>query len=376
MADAGKRAKHHGPSISPPAVYGSRKFSDIENWSNCDFSSALHSFQLSSRHVLDRQGTGQSTQKALLGLMEESLSVDPGDARYFFEKNFQPVAFCEAGSAFFTGYFEPELEGALSPDEVYPYPLYCQPGDLISIADPLAKPAGQKFGRMENGQLAYHFSRSQVMDGALDGLGLELVYLKSEIDVYFAHIQGSVRIKLPGGESRRYSFAAKSGHPYQSIGKWLTQHLKVTPQHMTMAFLRNWLEENPEKRETVFRQNPSYIYFKEIMGLDPLLGPKAAAGVQLTPSSSLAVDRTLYPFHIPFLVSGKLPDLADAPSATYTNLFISQDTGSAITGYGRADLFLGTGTDAGNRAGQIRHNGTMIALLPRGIGGQERLLGV
>lgn len=201
------------------------------------------------------------------------------------------------------------------------------------------------------------------MDGALDPEGLELVWLKDPIEAYFIHVQGSARLKLPDGSSMRVGYAGKSGHPYTGIGRLLVQRGEGTPDDFTMSGLKSWLRANPEQRDALFRQNQSYIFFREIKGATIEDGPIGAAGLPVIAGRSLAVDNRYISYGLPVFVSTNAPDL-DQPKSPFRRLMIADDTGSAIRGPSRGDIFVGSGEDAGRLAGDIRHPATFTMLLP------------
>jgi membrane-bound lytic murein transglycosylase A len=255
----------------------------------------------------------------------------------------------------FTGYYEPVLRGSLTREGPYLFPLYAPPQDLIRREDGLGE-GRYSWGRMASSRLIPHVSRAEVEAGALAGQGLELLYGDDPVDLFFLHVQGSGKIQLPDGTFRRVSFAGKSGHPYSAIGKILREEERL--QLATMADIKNWLRANPRRLHEILNRNASYIFFKFIEGD----GPVGAAGEVLLPEQSLAVDDTIWPYGLDVIVETKDP--LD-PSKNFTRLMKTVDTGSAIRGRVRGDIFFGSGEKAGKKAGAMAAAGCLWIILPR-----------
>jgi membrane-bound lytic murein transglycosylase A len=279
-------------------------------------------------------------------------------ARSFFERHFEPTAVETSQNAFLTGYFEPEIDGSGSATDRFCVPLHRRPDDLVAITDanrPATWDPALAFGRKTTtGILPYH-DRAMIENGALAGRGLELAFVESPIDAYFIHVQGSARIRLPNGDVLRIAYDGKAGWPYTSLGRLLIERGEATAQTMTGDRLRQWLERDPEQARALMQENRSYIFFKELKNLVPSLGAVGAADVQLTPGRSLAVDRTLHTFGTPIFINAALPWGREARFTPFQRLMIAQDTGSAIVGPARGDIFVGSGLAAGRAAGLIRH---------------------
>ncbi len=307
--------------------------------------------------------------------------ADPESARRFFETQFVPVRIQNPDKGFVTGYYEPEIEGSRERQEEFGVPLYKQPPDLVKIvpANPVGSvPEGYAFARKTGEGYEEYHDRAAIEDGALKNRGLELVYLKSKVEAFFVHIQGSARIKLTDGSLMRVSFAGKSGHPYTAIGKFLIADGLIEREAMTADALRIWLDDNGSAADALMRKNQSFIFFKEVTGISQTCGPVAAAGVSLTAGRSLAVDRLLHTFSTPIWVSSDLSDIeAEHSDATrnggFDRLMIAQDTGSAIVGPARGDIFVGTGKAAATIAGRIKHPATFTLLVPKNLSGPETL---
>lgn len=289
--------------------------------------------------------------------------IPAGVARAFFEEAFEPREILPAGSGFFTGYYEPIVAGSRVPTDRFRTPLYRAPDDLVEIDPenpPPGLPPGFRFARKTPAGLTEHPDRAAIMDGFLAGRGLELVWLADPVDAFFVHIQGAARVRLTDGSTLRVTYAAKTGHPYTAVGKVLVERGALTLASATMAGIRGWLAAHPADAAAVMAKNRSFIFFREAPAGGADDGPVAAAKVALTAGRSLAVDRLLHSFHLPVWIETTLPD-----GKPWRRLMVAQDTGSAIIGPGRGDIFFGSGDEAGAVAGAMRAAGRFIVLVPR-----------
>ena len=344
-------------------------FSDLAGWRAHDHQAAFAAFCHSACLLLDKPPTtrpGSARSEDLLQCAKAALDWGANDPRAFFEQHFVPLRL--SGPGLLTGYYEPEFEGRLVPDAAFRYPLHKRPADLVPLSSEQALAAGftdeTSFARKGSGGLAFHASRGEVMDGALDGLGLELVWLKDPLEAYIIHIQGSARICLDAGKTLRIAFDGKSGHPYQSLGKALIKEGHFTAETISMDGLITFLRQEGEAGLEWLRYNPSYIFFKQVSGAaDPATGPIAAAGVPLLPMRSIAVDRHRHTFGLPFWIETSLP--TDDGLEPFRQLAFAHDTGSAIKGAARADLFVGTGKAAGSLAGTLQQEAHFTCLMPK-----------
>lgn len=297
-------------------------------------------------------------------------ATDPAAARRFFETWFvarrvRP----RQGEAFLTAYFEPELAGSRVATERFRVPLLARPDDLVDV-DAADRPADLDpsfaFARRTAAGLEIHPDRAAIEAGALAGRGLELVHVEDPVDAFFVHVQGSARIRLAEGGTLRLAYAAKSGHPYTSIARILIDRGEATAAEMTADRLRAWLAAHPDEAPALMRRNRSYVFFAEQADLDPDLGAVAAAGAPLAPGVSLAVDRTLHTFGTPIFLDADLPLGRGGEIEPFRRLMVAQDTGSAIVGPARGDVFVGLGAEAGRRAGRVRHMPrAFVVLVPR-----------
>ena len=360
-------ARHSAPEAARLLPLG---FTELPGWAEDDHAAAFAAFSEGAAVVADHSpktrslGTDATALAAILTRAAGSPALDAATARTFFETEFAPFEVLPStGAGFFTGYYEPEVEGSLTQTAAFRFPLYRQPDDLVEIG-PDDRPAGLdpsfRFARRTSGGLVEHPDRAAIMAGALAGRYLELVWLRDPADAFFIHVQGAARIRLPAGRTMRVTYAAKSGHPYTPIGRVLIDMGALPRENVTMQAIRAWLAAHPDEAPGVMAKNRSYIFFREAPVDDPSLGPIAAAKVPLVAGRSLAVDRTVHTFHSPVFVATTLPS-----GAPFRQLTIAHDTGSAIVGPARGDLFLGSGGAAGDVAGAMRAAGRFIVLLPR-----------
>ena len=191
--------------------------------------------------------------------------------------------------------------------------------------------------------------------------------MRDAVEAFLIQVQGSAQVEFPDGRRARLAYDGRNGMPYTSIGRILIEAGEIAERDMSLANLKAWLRRDGERGLDVMRRNRSFVFFKLVDDFDPALGPVAGAGVPLTPLRSIAIDRTIWAYGLPFWIDAELP-WADETPRPFRRLMIAQDTGSAIVGAARADLFLGSGEAAGARAGAIRHRAELIVLLPHGEG--------
>ncbi|MGI9481317.1 MAG: murein transglycosylase A [Hyphomicrobiales bacterium] len=301
-----------------------------------------------------------SCTKALKG----PASIKHSAARAFFERNFSPVEI-RASSSMFTGYFEPELEGSRKPGPGYPVTIYRKPKDLVALPKASAKKLGMPYGRKTASGVKPYYTRKQIERGALKARGLELIWLKDWTDAFFLHVQGSGRVKLDTGEVVRIGFAGKNGRPYTAIGKVLIDWGELERGKVTMQSIRAWLLLNPNRMHELFWKNQSFIFFREIKVKNPKLGPPGAQGVELSAGRSLAVDGKYHLYGTPVWLETNTPSGQGGKLEPFRSLMVAQDTGSAIKGKVRGDIFFGSGEKAGQLAGPMQSPGRMVLLLPK-----------
>lgn len=347
-------------------------FAAIDGWDEDDHAAALACFARSGVSLLERApgpAPAPDPEEPLRNAARQAVGIagaaSPQEARTFFETYFMALAIEAEG--FVTGYFEPEIEASRTPDVRFAVPIYARPDDLIEIGED-APPGWDRtirFARRgERGPEPY-LDRAAIETGALAGRGLEIAFVEDPVDAFFIHVQGSARLRLRDGSAMRIGFAAKSGHPYTSIGRIAVERGLLPRERADKDGLEAWLKANRAAGVALMRENRSFIFFQERRGLGETDGPVGAAGVPLTPGRSLAVDRTKTGFHLPVFVSAPSLSDPDRPDRPFRRLMIAQDTGSAILGPARGDIFVGSGPDAGSVAGRIRHGARMIVLAPR-----------
>ncbi len=286
-------------------------------------------------------------------------------ARNFFEDFFQPNEIRnEDGSVdgLITGYYGPELEGSRIKTEQYKYPLYRQPDDLLIIDLDDIYPELDKYrlrGRIVGNRVVPYFERGEIDTGESPLTGKELFWLKDPVELFFLHIQGSGRIRLPNGELIMVGYANQNGHPYRSIGKLLLDRQEMTQDQMSMQNIMKWVKQNPEDGQLLLDENPSYVFFRSLPA--DIQSPPGALGIPLTALRSLAVDPRTIPLGAPVFLSTIFPG-TDFP---LQQLMVAQDTGGAIKGRVRADFFWGMGNDAGKIAGKMKQDGRLWILLPK-----------
>ena len=351
-------------------------FSQIPGWAEDDHLAAFLAFLQTARsHLHNKPYRPKSVpfdQEKFHKVCSEALRVsdtpnqDGSQSKAFFEQYFAAHIVKENG--FVTGYYEPEVDVRFEKNEEYTFPFYQRPEDLVDIDDPSNPPNGVKLGfafaKKSTAGLTSFATRKEIDQGYLANRNLEIAYAKSKADVYFTHIQGSARLKNADGEIKRITYSAKSGHPYTSIGKILIERGEIMQENMSMDAIRRWMDDNPTLVDELLWCNQSYIFFKQLRADDPKLGPVGAAKVQLIDKRSLAIDKSIYQYGLPIFVVAKDLDIFSSQKQ-FHQLMIAQDTGSAILGAARGDIFSGSGLKAGQKAGSISHEAQFYVLLPK-----------
>lgn len=294
--------------------------------------------------------------------------LDPVQARGFFQAHFAPCRIRTGAdrSGFVTGFYEPEVRASRCRTDLFRTPLLSRPADLVKVTDenrPDSLDRSFAFARRTAQGLSEYPDRKMIERGALSGCGLEIAWLEDPVDAFFIHVQGAARLNLADGGMMRITYAGKTGHEFTGPGRVLAGLGEIPPQAVTMQSIRKWFADNPRRVNEILWQNRSYIFFREAETDDPQTGPIAAAKVPLTAGRSLAVDRLLHTFGTPFFISA--PELTAFDGRPFARLMIAQDTGSAIVGPARGDLFAGSGPTAGETAGVVRHAADFFALVPK-----------
>jgi membrane-bound lytic murein transglycosylase A len=302
-------------------------FKALDGWDKDDHAAALKVFK---ETCPDMKGADWRTLCALAG--------DQKDAKTFFELFFRPVLIEDGAPGLFTGYFEPELDGDYYPSARFRYPVYRMP--------PEAR------------QTSRWLTRQEIETGEeMQGRGLEIAWVDDPVELFFLQVQGSGRIRMPDGRHIRVGYAGSNGHKYQSIGAELIRRGVYNAHQVSASVIKNWVRRNPVEGEALLQHNPSYVFFREVNEVPAEKGPLGAMNRSITALRSIAVDRRYVPLGAPVWIEkgGKKP---------MHRLMIAQDTGSAIRGAQRADIFFGTGDAAGRAAGMLRDPGRMLVLMP------------
>ncbi len=300
-------------------------------------------------------------------------AADPvPDAAAFFRDRFAAFRVARPGAdrpGFLTGYFEPELTGSLEPGPDFPTPVLARPDDLISLGPGETRPGldpGLRAARATADGFAPYPDRAAIEDGALGARAKPILWLRDPVDLLVLQVQGSGRVRLPDGRAVRVLYDGRNGRPYTAVAKLIVQEGHLPLEGLTLARWTGWLRAHPETAKRLIRANASYIFFRLAPVADPALGPPGAANAPLSPGRSLAVDSTLWRYGLPFWLAGPLPAEAGAGAPdTAGRLVVAADTGSAIVGPARGDLFVGTGPEAGAVAGNLRDAVGFVVLLPR-----------
>lgn len=322
-------------------------YKDLQGWDEDNHPEGLTSFKNSCAKIKTNPqifkpmpGVAGGTSRDWLRVCSKINSAK--DAKTFFENNFTPYLASkgENKNALFTGYFEIELNGSKEKKVPYIYPVYKLPPDFK---------AGEKY-----------YTRSEINQGILNGKNLEIAWVDDPVRLFFMHVQGSGIIKLDDGRVMRVGFAGKNNQEYVSIGKYIAEVTSVNPKEISKNKIEDWLKANPAKINHVLEKNPSYIFFREI-GTD---GPIGGQGVALTPMRSAAIDASIINYSTPIWVDSTLMGNQEA-GPVFRKLLIAQDTGSAIKGPLRLDIFFGYGEEAEKMAGYQNNPGRYFLLLPK-----------
>ena len=324
-------------------------FLELREWENTNQRLALLSFLNSCKKFAkmpqSRSVGGQignitaSDFRDVCEIGEVVKGLSDNQIKNFFENWFKPFLISDRknkSSGLFTGYYEASLNGSKTKSEKYKFPIYAKPSDLG--AEP-------------------YLTRAEIEGGALENKGLELFYVDDEVELFFMHIQGSGRIKLPSGSVVRVAFAAKNNLPFSAISNYLLDNKLLKPNEISAQNIKKWLKENPKEAREAMNFNASYIFFKT--SADEFV--VGGQGVELTAEHSLAVDSDIIPYGMPLWLETKVG------GKDYNKLFIAQDTGSAIKGVVRGDIFFGYGLEAEDKASSMAFSGQYYALLPNNV---------
>ena len=381
---AKKRSSKAHPLKIPNSDFEGLAWHEIKGWIEDDHAEAFSTFLASCKPILRSSEKARATRGETYGALftvcgraVAAVPLDQTGARHFFEQNFRPIRLSAQGEAngFFTGYYEPVVEGARWPSDIYTTPLYARPPNLVTQRLRRSGAKGKAGKRTVKRSSAPYYERAQIEDGAIAGRGLEIVWLKDPIDGFFAEIQGSVRVRLEDGKVVRLNYADKNGHPYFAVGSVLVQRGIVPREEMSMQKIREFMEKNPEEGKELRRMNKSYVFFREtdLGEHDEAIG---AQGISLSAARSLAVDRRIHTYGMPVFVNALLPIVSEKPDTWFRRLLIAQDTGGAIVGPARGDIYLGAGDEAARAAGRFKHPGQFVMLIPNELDPDDEALGM
>jgi len=349
------------------------KWTQVAGWTTDDYLAAFAAYQTSCHALRRRTDDGRRLSGALRTVCHKALGFRPphsNTARIFFEQNFQPVRIARLGETqgFLTGYYEPVVQGSRFPSPEFHVPVYRRPPDLVAGGNKPGSKAfpnkGTRIGRRNaQGQLVPYHDRGAIEAGALDGQKLEICWLKDPFDLLALQIEGSGRVILEDGTPLRINYDSHNGYSFSSISRALIEHNLISREETSRQRIREWMAAHPDEAAKVRAANRSYVFFR-ITGLSKEGEPVGAQGVPLIPGRSIAVDK-LHEYGTPFFIDAKLPIESAKPTSAFRRLMIAQDTGSAVVGPARADLYFGAGDDAARIASRVRHPARFVMLLPR-----------
>ena len=368
-----------GPAPSRLVVERAR-FQAIDGWTTDRQGAALAAFVRSCERITAQPAERELKPVGIAGRVGDwktvcaaARSLDTADntaARSFFERWFTPWAASDNGKkdGLFTGYYEAEIKASRVRDDRFTIPVLKRPPDLVTVdlgqfRDSLK---GERIaGRIVDGRLVPFADRAAITGGALAGQNLSLFWTDDPVALFILQIQGSGRAYFDDGSVARIGYDGTNGHPYISIGKVLIDRGEVARADMSLQAIRNWIAAHPDQRDALLDLNPSYVFFRILSGE----GPVGAQGVALTPGRSLAVDRRFLPLGVPIWLDTTNPVRAGEP---LRRLMVAQDTGGAIRGPVRGDVFFGHGAEAEAMAGAMKQTGRYVLLLPRGVEPESR----
>lgn len=350
------------PTPGPPGAVSTLRpasFAAIPGWRADDLRGAWEAFGRGCGALGGKPTWNEVCREASL-----LAPVEPKTVRRFFESHFTPHQVVNQDGTdrgFITGYFEPLLRGSRVASGRYRHPLYGVPDDLLSVNLTEMHPQLAHLrlrGRIEGRRLVPYYSRAEIESGRAPLGGRELLWVDDPLDLFFLQIQGSGRVQLDTGETIRIGYADQNGHPYTSIGRALVERGELAVGTASMQGIRAWAARNPDKVTDLLNQNASYVFFRELPASLP--GPLGTLGVPLTARRSIAVDPRSIPLGAPVFLSTTWPGSTEP----LQRLMLAQDTGGAIKGGVRADVFWGFGAEAGELAGRMREKGRLWVLLP------------
>jgi membrane-bound lytic murein transglycosylase A len=375
VRDAIQRAGEEKPAV---ATFHRLEFAVLEGWSADNHTAALAAFRDSCRPIMARDASASMGGNPAYGKAGQWRSAcqnaaSARDAKAFFEANFTPMEIRADGETvgLFTGYYEPELKGSRERKGKFQTPLYTRPSDmvLVDLGEFRTALKGERIsGRVENGRLVPYAPRSEIVSKGLKSVARPIVYVDSAWEAFSLQIQGSGRVRLEDGRMIRVNYDGQNGHPYTAIGKPLIARGAIKREDLSMQSIAAWLAANPKQADEVMNLNASYVFFKEEAAGDPAQGAPGAMKVPLYPERSLAIDLRYHALGAPLWVDATRPaeKQGETPEA-FRHLLVAHDTGGAIRGPVRGDVYWGAGARPAELAGRMANRGRLIALLPREV---------
>ena len=349
-------------------------FAEIPGWEADDHLAAFDAFMRSCRRIVPQSPSSRRVLPAdlladICGVAAtlSQATVSRSAAKAFFEAHFTPHRVAHADAAgMVTGYYEPVVKGSRKRGRGFTAPILRRPADLVNVVQETERGAKADglthVRRASDGQLVPYPTRKEIEEGALAGMGLELLYLSDPVDVFFMQVQGSGRVELDDGTTVRVTYDGKNGHPYTSVGRHLIETGQFTTEQVSLQSLERWLRSEPERGRAAMQVNESYVFFRELAEAEAQ-GPLGAMSIPLSEGRSLAVDTTYHALGLPVWVSS--PKLTHVtPPGGFGRLMVAHDVGSAIRGPERGDIYFGSGDAAGRLAGITKHAANFIVLLP------------
>jgi|KBSMisStaDraftv2_1062788.scaffolds.fasta_scaffold64024_4 membrane-bound lytic murein transglycosylase A len=355
-------------------------FGDLPGWYSADVRAGLQAFVRSCAILKMKPDATPMGKDGYAGAVKDwksvceaagSAAIDAAAARRFFQKSFVPLEIRPSQVLpLFTGYYEPLIHASRTHQAAYQVPIYAPPDNLVSADLGLfrADLSGERiYGCLENRQLLRCPTRAEINNHPAASLK-PLLYADDSIAVFFLHIQGSGRAQLQDGTEIRLAYAGQNGRPYTAIGRTLVDHHFLDRRRLSMQAIRDWMKVHPREAKAVMETDESFVFFSEKPIGDAALGSSGSEGVPLTPLGSAAVDPRIHPLGVPVYLSASIPmDSGSGPGKSFNRLLIAQDSGGAIRGPARADIFWGFGPEAESMAGRMKSSGRFFILLPRAV---------
>ena len=360
------------PATPDYALLKPAKWEDIDGLTSDDLSASWPAWLQSCSTLKNKQQNNQAQWQTACSAANKLTIPNSAAVIAYLTDNFNVYAATNqdgTDSGMITGYYEPLLKGSRTKSAQYPYPLYKQPADLITVDLAEVYPElkgkrvrGKLVGNKQNGQkLVPYDTRAEIEAASSPLAGNELVWIDDIVDGFFLQVQGSGLVQLNNGQQMHVGYADQNGQAYNSIGRVLIERGELTKDQASMQGIKNWARTNPTKLHDLLNANPSYVFFKELPA--GLTGPLGALGVPLTAERSVAIDPKYVPLGAPIFLSTTQPNTPNP----LKHLMVAQDTGGAIKGGVRADYFWGAGENADKQAGAMKQQGKIWVLLPKGF---------